>query len=108
MPPDKPANAGMLRGTAMAVALRTAAPKRAIFLGFMPLPWVQGPERWMQGHLSGYQRMGDGVVDSPRHLFDCHPLGSPSAHERMNRVRVTQSPAQGENVFQITLPAYLV
>src|SRR4051794_33381413 len=97
----------MLLGTAMAATLRTAAPERAVFLGFMSPPWVQGPERWMQGHLSGYQRMGDGVVDSPRHLFDCHPLGSPSAHERMNPVLVTQSPAQVESVFQITLPAYV-
>jgi hypothetical protein len=56
----------------------------------------------MQGQLSGFQGIGDGVVDSPRHLFERHSSGSPLVPERMNRVRVTQWPEQGEIVFQIT------
>jgi hypothetical protein len=103
VPPEDPANASRLNRTAMAAAMRMAADYRAVFLGFMSSPWVQGPESWMQGQLSGFQGIGAGVVDSPRHLFECHSFGSPSGHERMNRVSVTQWPNQGENVFKITV-----
>lgn len=99
---DNAGKTGRLGCTAMVAAMRTAPDYRAVFLGFMSSPWVQGPESWMQGQLSGFQGMGDGVVDSPRHLFERHSFGSPSAHERKNPVRVTQSPAQGENVIQVT------